>query len=587
MPSTRAGCLTALALLAIGGVLVGCPAAEGNPGFDPPSNVVSFPSGLLIDPRVSTDPTGTVCAADEDCESGERCTSANECRTTARWLFVTNANSDRRTNAGSLMALDLDAFFDAAFEVPPFDVDPQDTDPAIRAEAATIPYDPEDPANKAEKDWIGDWAKDSPVCGGASDDLDRVSVCRRVANLPQVIECLEEPFICSEQTIHFGNFPGPTVAWDQVPGDDNATLLIPVRGDPSVTYAELSGGLNGADDLRFECGQKDDDDGGRRCQDAYRLRFLRNDPEASRLSREPFRILVTTEPGRPLAYVSHQGDADLTLFALDGLNDDDDGIPAMVHQAGLLGVNSDDRSIQGGFGLAQRPCDMATNNAPNSTIGCTRPLVYAAMRWQAHVRTITAINHNLDICSDAEKFDPLDPDLKNGYCEAQLEPVRTVSVGELSTANVQLNAGRPILADVGFSRSGNELYVVQSNPGGLLRVDTSIGADGETRDVPAGQVEVCAQPTSFAIYDDGGSQFGLVTCYRSGEVFIVDLASFSVVGLSRAGIGPDALTVDLAREVVYVANSLDRTISVIDMSPARSTRFNQIARIGLQEPYEQ
>jgi hypothetical protein len=340
--------------------------------------------------------------------------------------------------------------------------------------------------------------------------------------------------------------------------------------------------------------------------------------------------------------VSHQGDADITLITLAGLHSqwrsecpigelgcpcrdldptaptqprcaaDDDGnqlicgtdagdevcvvaqgddrrrFPmAMVHQAGVLALANVAADFQGGFGLAQRPCDVASNNAPSSTLDCTRPLVYASMRWQPQVRTVTAIRHGLDICSDPEAFASLDADLKSGYCDAQIEPVRGLSVGELSTANVQLGVGRPILADVGFSRSGNELYVVQSNPGGLLRVDTSIGADGDTRDVPAGQVEVCAQPTSFAIYDDGGSQFGLVTCYRSGEVFIVDLASFTVVGLSRTGIGPDALAVDLAREVVYVANTLDATITVIDMSRARSTRFNQIARIGLQEPYEQ
>lgn len=522
---------------------------------------MAFPSGLLLDPRVSTDPTDAVCSTDADCQSGERCTSANQCRSTARWLFVTNANSDRRSNAGSLLALDLDAFFLAL----------ADTD-AILSEGALI--EPE-----------SSWAENSPVCGSGSAPG---PYCRRVANLPQVIECLEEPFVCSEQTIHFGNFPGPTVAWDQNLDDDTATLLIPVRGDPSVTYAEVSGGLDGSDDrsLRFDCGQASDPDG-RACDDASRLRFLRNDPDASRLSREPFRILVTTEPGRPLAYVSHQGDSDLTLIALDGLTAGDDNTPAMVHQAGLLGISNAPASVQGGFGLAQRPCDVASNNAPNSTLDCERPLVYAAMRWQTQVRTVTAINHNLDICSDPETFDALDPDLKTGYCEAQLEPVRSLSVGELSTANVQLSAGRPILADIGFSRSGDELYVVQSNPGGLLRIDTSIGADGETRDVPAGQVEVCAQPTSLAIYDDGGSQFGLVTCYRSGELFIVDLASLTVVGLSRAGIGPDALAVDLAREYVYVGNSLDGTISVIDMSRARPTRFNQIARIGLQEPYVQ
>lgn len=567
MPSTRAGRprspgltgLLAIGWIGVSGMLVGCPAAEGNPGFDPPSNEIAFPSGLLLDPRVSTASTGAACVTDDDCGGGELCTSASECRPSARWLFVTNANSDRGSNASSLLALDLDAFFRAAFDDPG----------AILDDSASITPDP-------------DWANKSPVCGNASGEG---RWCRRAANLPQVVECLEEPFVCSEKTVHFGNFPGPAVAWDQTAGDDEAILLIPVRGDPSVTYVELSGGLDD-DDLTIECGQAKDEDGGRRCDDLHRLRFLRNDPDAARLAREPFRMLVTTEPGRPLAYVSHQGDADITLFALDGLTAGD-SMPAMVHQAGLLGINNADASIQGGFGLAQRPCDVASNNAPSSTLECTRPLIYASMRWQAQVRTITAINHELDICSDTDAFEALDPSLQNGYCEAQLEPVRSLSVGELSTANVQLSAGRPILADIGFSRSGNELYVVQSNPGGLLRIDTSIGADGETRDVPAGQVEVCAQPTSFAIYDDGGSQFGLVTCYRSGEVFIVDLASFTVVGLSRAGIGPDALAVDVAREVVYVANTLDGTISVIDMSPARPTRFNQIARIGLQEPYEQ
>jgi hypothetical protein len=548
----RAGLLVAC-------VLLGCPAAAGNPGYDPPANQLAFPSGLLLDPRVSTEP-GAVCDADTPCEGSDVCTSANVCRTPARWLFVTNANSARSTNAGTLLAIDLDAFHRAAFD------DPGAIHPA------TTSLSPESV-----------WSENSPVCGNSSNDG---RWCRRVANLPQVVECLEEPFVCSEATIHFGNFPGPTAAWDQVPGDDEAMLLIPVRGDPSITYAELSGGLDG-DDLRFECGQASDEDGGRKCDDLHRLRFFRNDPEGSRLAREPFRVLVSTEPGRPVAYVSHQGDPDLTLFALDGLSSGGDGRPAMVHQAELLGWDAS-IIVQGGFGLAQRPCDVDSGNAPNATLGCTRPMIYAGMRWRPEVRTLTAINYDLPICSDADALADFDPDLAVGYCEVQAELLRYIgSLGQLSTIDVPLQASRPILADIGFSRSGNELYIVQSNPGGLLRLDTSIAIDGETLDVPAGQVEVCAQPTSFTIYDDGGSQFGVVTCYRSGEVFIVDLASLKVVGVSRAGIGPDALAVDLAREVVYVANSLDGTISVLDMSPARSSRFTQIARIGLQEPYSQ
>src|SRR5690606_12800107 len=172
-------------------------------------------------------------------------------------------------------------------------------------------------------------------------------------------------------------------------------------------------------------------------------------------------------------------------------------------------------------------------------------------------------------------------------CEPQVDPLASIPITGLSLAGVPLSTQRPILGDIGFSRTGNELFVLQSNPGGLIRVDTSLGLDGEPLDVDIGVVEVCSQPTTFVIYDDGANEYGLVTCYRSGEVFIVDLAALAVVGLSRAGIGPDAMTVDVAREVVYVANSLDATISVIDMSRTRPSRFTEIGRIGLQEPYSQ
>jgi DNA-binding beta-propeller fold protein YncE len=211
------------------------------------------------------------------------------------------------------------------------------------------------------------------------------------------------------------------------------------------------------------------------------------------------------------------------------------------------------------------------------------------MRWVAELQAVRAITHRSD-CNACIEIDEYDPDTAADgriVCEPQLEPVGLrFEAGGLPQV-LQPAVSRPVLADMAFSRTGNELYVVQSNPGALLRVDTSLGVDSEPLDVPAGLVEICAQPTSFVIYDDGEVEFGLVTCFRSGEVFIVDLASLTVVGLSRAGIGPDAMAVDLAREVVYVANSLDATISVISMASSNPARFNQIARIGLQEPYVQ
>ena len=501
---------------------------EGNPGFDPPADEFVFPSGLMLDPRIPKDEP-------------------------ARWLFVVNANSDRRYNAASMVALDLDEYWAQAF------ADPSKVLPAGAA--------------------LSD-----PDCTG-----DECRWCRRAANLPQVVECDEQHFIAEDATIHFGSFAGPAAAWDKDPADDEAMLLVPVRGEPSITYVELSGGLDGGDPT-LECGQASDTDGHRKCDDFHRLRFLRNDPDANRLAREPFRVLVSPQPDLPLAYISHQGAADLTLMALDGLDVGGDGRPAIVHQAEIMTYtpNPAALSVQGGFGLAQRPCDVESGNAPDSTLGCTRPLVYSAVRWMTALQAFTAVDHQPLPDTDQKCVGPDELGTVGGIiCEFQIERGDRIDLTGLSTAGVNISPSRPVLADIGFTRTGNELYVVQTNPGGLLRVDTSLGVDNDPLNVDVGQVEVCAQPTSFVIYDDGDNEYGIVTCYRSGEVFIVDLAALTVVGLSRAGIGPDAVIVDTAREVIYVGNSLDATISIIDMSRTRATRFTEIGRIGLQEPYTQ
>lgn len=560
---SRASSVAGLLAVAIGLAVVGC---SDNPGIDPPSASFAFPSGLLLDPRVSSEP-GPACEDDSACGDAQVCTSAGVCRDTARWLFVTNANSDLRYNSGSLLVVDLAAFWAEA-------LDPETRNVLGAGSRLSEPG--------------ADWNVNSPACGSASGAGDW---CRRVANQPQVVECLEERFVCAEASIHFGSFPGPAVAWDPNPDNDAATLLIPVRGDPSITYADLGGDPQGQPQI--ECGQSSDEDGARRCDDDHRLRFVRNDPDAPRIEREPFRVLVSPDPALPYAYVSHQGNPDLTVMALQGLSFLGDGRPAIVHQANLLEIANAVGNVQGGFGLAWRPCDVAAGNAPISTLECERPLVYASMRWIPQVRSLTTIDYDLPVCSEPpEDLDQIDPDLLLGYCEPQAEPLRYLSVGNLSTQGVPLAPSRPILADIGFSSDGNELYVVQSNPGALLRIDTSIGPDGNTVDVPAGQVEICAQGTTLAIYsgistDGTASEYGIVTCYRSGEVFIVDLASLKVVGVSRAGIGPDAVAVDVGREVVYIANTLDATVSVLDMSPSRPTRFTEIARIGIQQPYVQ
>src|SRR5215210_9375193 len=71
-------------------LLAACDAA--NQGEPPPVDELFFPSGLLLDRR-------TPASGDLD-----------EPR---RWLFVANGNNDLSFNSGTVLAIDLDAFFSA------------------------------------------------------------------------------------------------------------------------------------------------------------------------------------------------------------------------------------------------------------------------------------------------------------------------------------------------------------------------------------------------------------------------------------------------------------------------------------------
>jgi hypothetical protein len=151
---------------------------------------------------------------------------------------------------------------------------------------------------------------------------------------------------------------------------------------------------------------------------------------------------------------------------------------------------------------------------------------------------------------------------------------------EVGTANASA-----LLGDIAFSRDGNRMFAVQTNPGGLAYIDTSLNDKNQTRDQAAGLLELCASPTAMRVFNSGEQEYAAITCYKPSELFIVDLGQVRVVGNVALGNGPHPMAVDAARQVMYIANTLDKTISVVDLSPRRSTRFVELARIGRQVPY--
>jgi hypothetical protein len=509
-------------------LLCGCYVNEGVP---PPDDQLFFPSGMLMDPRPLPDGT------DPD--------------TPRRWLFVSNSNSDRNFAGGTLALVDLQAFWESWYD--------EDT-------GAFRPY-------------CGDDDKPPTPCvqpPGAPVDEDRP--CRHMAQLPQVIECDETQFV--RDTVQVGNF-GTRIAASNV-GARDMILWLPVRSDPSIVWLDVklpegNGELPSDPDV-FSCDQ--DQDG--RCGSAHRLTHRFNDPDEARLKREPFNILVDEYTGENVpedqrysyAYVAHAGGGDFTRINVDYQNGEDHEI---VEQLGLFSLPG---FVPGGFGLAKRPCFEAGEgplgmadmepNVPNLTKGCSRPLMYASYRFLRGLMSFTI--------TPLEEF---------GQGATGLRAVTApIAMGGLDPGP---SFGGPVLGDIAFGDPrGDRLYVVQTNPGALVQMDTSLAFDGEPEDIPAAPpIELCQQPTSMVVHDDGVERLAFVACFRSAYIFVVDLNAFRVIASILGGTGPHALAVDAERGALYTSNTLESSLSVIDISRERKTRFTEIARIGLSDPFGQ
>jgi DNA-binding beta-propeller fold protein YncE len=263
--------------------------------------------------------------------------------------------------------------------------------------------------------------------------------------------------------------------------------------------------------------------------------------------------------------------------------------------------------------------DPANTNVPTLTQNCTRPMLYASYRYQltgvnftaegidpatlppgAQTRDsccglpdgstpVPAVPAELDPCTAPEVYVGAfcaSPDQVGEACAVICEPqVRAAIRFNVAGVDPLSPTSAAALGDIAFGdRCGNDLYMIQTNPGALLHVDTSLDTDNETFDISSGPpIEVCDQPTRLEIWRDAG--FAFVACFQSAYVYVVDLQEWKVVDTVIAGTGPHDLVVDEAREVLYVANTLEGSVSVIDLGQDRPTRFKEVARIGLQEPF--
>ncbi|MCA9692604.1 MAG: hypothetical protein KC636_23595 [Myxococcales bacterium] len=359
------------------------------------------------------------------------------------------------------------------------------------------------------------------------------------------VECAARFFLDPERSRRLPSGAG-NIALDRPFGEAGPLrLMIPSRLDPSVTWLDVDVGTDGP---AIDCGE----DGERRCDDAHTLRRFKNNPSGNLMPSEPARLVVGA-PGTRYALLPQLLGQGLSVIALDGPEG-----PALINTDGDFFL--EDPYVDGrfgGFSVAQRGCDPG---APvTGSQDCAWPYFYATHRYQPAIGALALDNFGF---------------------------VRSLGNYGLLDLNVYSVQDRPFTGDLAFEDSAAQerLLVVHTTPPGLARVDTRLGADMRPRNEVTHSVSLCRNPNVLAIdrpLDREPTAY--VSCFGDDQVAAVALAAFVVVATIPVGDGPNELVIDPGRRWLYVVNTPEESISIVELDHSSPQRHTEIARIGRYE----
>ena len=199
--------------------------------------------------------------------------------------------------------------------------------------------------------------------------------------------------------------------------------------------------------------------------------------------------------------------------------------------------------------MAGRACQL--DQTVNITDGCMQPLLYTSQRFYPGLRQFT---------------------VQPGSRIIQEGSVRIV-LG----SNPEVVEDRPYVADLQFidPKIGSELLVVQTTPPTLVRIDTSVNEEGSTIDKVMGTVGLCRNPNLLTIARPTQEEWlAFVSCYADDEIVAVALGAFVKVASIPVGDGPNEMVVDERRQKLYVVNTLEDSLAIIELS-RKSPQFLQ------------
>jgi YVTN family beta-propeller protein len=516
----------ALAAAAVASLAVGCTLHQA--GVLPPEDRIFFPGGAIVGPG-------------------------------GGWLYVVNSNSDLRYNAGTILAVNL---------------------PSTAADLATGRSDP------------GHWAS-CPSDPTLTKPNNHAQCCWDVLD-PLILNCDERVYVRSDVTVRIGSFAGQPVFQRLKPGSTPVAagigerMFVPVRGNGSVTLLDLSTATPEAP--RLYC------TGTRTaptslpgytqepfavCDPAWTITRADDpaveplapnipDNEVLRLPDEAYALAVDDLLANPLLYVGHLSNGALSLVYL-GTGEDD--FPELLGTNGAI-VPPDANGARGLTSLRVRYPGPPTD--PNV---CGGP-VYATSRYRNVASSFVVAGIDGADCTFTPQLEPSDS--------------RTLAVigrGDVLSTGVPGTETRGIefmsAAEVGGSSGGggDVIFLLQRTPPVLAALDASTNLPFATVELCQGPVALSQQKTvdGVAFGLDGPSLF--VTCFDSGEVYVIDASAPRVKAIIPVGRGPVSIVFDETDPTRgYIVGFGANNVSVVDLDPASPTHYRVIQRIGFPSP---
>lgn len=356
--------------------------------------------------------------------------------------------------------------------------------------------------------------------------------CTQDSDFAETMICHETPYLRRDAAVRIGDFATAIGVQDKQTSNHDLRLIVPVRGDPSITWVDWDGagktlGCDVAGAGGFPI-----------CDDTHRLTHLRGDPNLDSVLDEPFDVFV--DSGNQYAVITHltSGSATLVDTPASGtpiVSDEITGLFTADPNTGLIGASA------------------VAGRVP----GAADDVVYVTSTTENRVQQFTVVR----------------PD--GG--PALLDPGDSFFLSVVgSEAGDSLDS-----RGLAFGSGGDRMYLIDRNPPLLEIFDTSIGPEGAPQDRPLAGVDICRNASRLTVADSGDGERVYVACFDAGQVYVIDpSAGGNVEAVITVGRGPYDLAASPSKKRLYVTNYLEDTVSVIDLTPGAPTRNRVVMRLG-------